>query len=295
MFRTSSRLSSRRIFLFERRNMTKMTVLMPVYNTPEEYLRAAIDSILNQTFTDFEFIIVDDGSTNNAVDVVKSYHDKRIRFVQNEKNMGLSAVRNKLMSLATNEYVAWADSDDIYLPTRLEKQNAYLDNHPDVSCVGGSYELFPQHHVRQLPEKVLLLDMLRGNIISQSIVMYRRQDFKHLSYDTSLTVAEDYDFWVRALLKGLKLANFPEVLFKYCWHENNISHKKDIMKKDTQKVKDMIIQNLTSDINIQKRLPCLFEETVGVKIPFYKVKFKNNVTRYYLFGFIPILKRKTKG
>ena len=274
--------------------MAKITVLMPVYNTQEEYLRQAIESILNQTFTDFEFIIMDDGSTNNAAQVITSYQEKRIHFVQNKKNMGLSAVRNKLMQLAKTEYVAWADSDDISLPNRLEKQKNYLDKHPEVSYVGSWYELFPKHYVRKLPEKVYIIDMLRANITCESSAMYRRKDLENLFYDTSLIVAEDYDFWVRALLKGLQLINLQEVLLKCRQHSDNISRKKNIMKKDTQKVQDMLIQNLSSDFIIQKKLHHLFEEMRGIKIPLYKVKFKEGCRRYYLFGFIRILKLQGK-
>ena len=123
-----------------------------VYNTQEEYLREAIESVLNQTFTDFELVICDDGSKNNAIDVIRSYQDNRIRFIQNEHNMGLCATRNKLMQEATGEYVAWADSDDISVDTRFEKQVAFLDSYPDISLVGAWYERFPEYFVPQLPE-----------------------------------------------------------------------------------------------------------------------------------------------
>ena len=131
----------------------KVSVLMPVYNTKEEYLREAIESILNQTFRDFEFLIIDDGSTNGAQAVIKSYQDERIRFVQNETNLGIFKTRNKLCAMARGEYVATFDSDDISLPTRLEKEVAYLDEHPDVSVVGAWYERFPEYFEARFPKK----------------------------------------------------------------------------------------------------------------------------------------------
>ena len=138
----------------------KVSVLMPVYNTKEEYLREAIESILNQTFTDFEFLILDDDSKNDISEIVQSYSDKRIHFIQNKQNLGLSGIRNKLMSLASGEYIAWMDSDDISLPSRLEKQVAYLDTHLDVSLVSALYERFPEPLIPKCPERVGIIDLI---------------------------------------------------------------------------------------------------------------------------------------
>ena len=102
--------------------MPKISVIMTVYNTEEKYLREAIESVLNQTFSDFEFIIVDDGSTNNAVEVVKSYRDERIKLVLNGKNLGMAKSSNIGLEMAQGEYIARMDSDDISLPERFEKQ-----------------------------------------------------------------------------------------------------------------------------------------------------------------------------
>lgn len=109
-----------------------ITVLMPVYNA-EAYLREAIESILNQTFQDFEFLIIDDGSTDGSAAIVRSYTDPRIRFVQNEKNLGLTATLNRGTALASCELIARMDADDISYPERLEKQYRYFQHHPE--CV----------------------------------------------------------------------------------------------------------------------------------------------------------------
>ena len=103
--------------------MPKVSVLFPVYNTNETFLRAAIESVLAQTFTDFEFIIVNDASSDpNVEKTVKSYTDERIRYYANEHNLGISLTRNKLLDLAVGEYLAIMDHDDVSLPTRFEKQ-----------------------------------------------------------------------------------------------------------------------------------------------------------------------------
>ena len=108
--------------------MPRISVLMPVYNTRPEHLREAINSILAQTFTDFEFLILNDCSTDPAVEeVVKSYDDPRIIYAVNEHNLGISGSRNKLLDMAKGEYLAVMDHDDVSLPERLEKQAAFLD------------------------------------------------------------------------------------------------------------------------------------------------------------------------
>ncbi len=278
-----------------------ISVLMPVYNTDEIYLREAIESVLNQTYTNFEFIICDDKSTNNALSVIQSYHDKRIRLIQNEKNSGISVTRNKLCKMAKGKYIALADSDDISLPTRFEKQIAFLESHADISLVGAWYERFPQKFIPQLPEKVSLVDMLKWCAVAQPVVMYRKTDFedKNLIYDTNLSCAVDYDMWCRALMSGLKMANIPEVLLKYRWHEKNISHtKQDLQIETTKNIKKRIAQYLTQDKDLQDKLLQLNDSTPSKKIylfgkiPFLKIKSKNELQKWYLFGCLPILKIK---
>src|SRR5690242_1454586 len=111
-----------------------LTVLMPVYNA-ERFLREAIDSILAQSLQQFEFLIIDDGSTDSSVDIIRSYTDSRIRFIQNERNLGISATLNKGIELSKTELIARMDADDISYPTRLEKQYQYFLTHPDCALL----------------------------------------------------------------------------------------------------------------------------------------------------------------
>lgn len=110
------------------------SVLMPVYNG-EKYLREAIDSILEQTLTDFEFLIIDDGSKDNSVQIINSYNDPRIRLVKNETNLGISKTLNRGIEMASAEFIARMDADDISYPARLQKQYDYLIKHPRVLTV----------------------------------------------------------------------------------------------------------------------------------------------------------------
>ena len=133
--------------LEKNQNFPKISVLMPVYNTDNTILKQTIESILNQTFADFEFLIVNDCSTNENVEkIVLEYQqkDNRIKYFMNEKNLGISGTRNKLIDLSQGEYLAVMDHDDISLPNRFEKQVEFLDKHLDVGVVASWYEEFPR-------------------------------------------------------------------------------------------------------------------------------------------------------
>ena len=122
----------------------KISVLMPVYKTDKRHLKEAIESILQQTFSDFEFLILDDCPEDSREDVVKSFNDKRIKYFKNEKNLGITKARNKLIDMAKGEYLAVFDHDDLSMPTRFEKQVQFLDENADCGVVGCNIESFPQ-------------------------------------------------------------------------------------------------------------------------------------------------------
>lgn len=174
----------------------KISVIMPVYNTKEEYLREAIESILNQTFTNFEFIILNDGSTDENVEkVIKSYADKRIKYLYKE-NTGIADTLNFGLSQVKGEYVARMDSDDISLPERFKRQVEFLDKNKEFSLVSALYEQFPEYYVPNHPARVGLIDLLvKGCVVAHPLVMFRKQDFQNrcLKYDEKLLCAQDYD------------------------------------------------------------------------------------------------------
>ena len=123
--------------------MPRVSVLTPIYNTNPAHLREMIESILNQTFTDFEFLILNDSPLNTEIeDIVKSYKDKRIKYMKNDVNMGISASRNKLLHASHGEYIAIFDHDDISVPDRLARQVEFLDTHPNIGVVSGWLEYF---------------------------------------------------------------------------------------------------------------------------------------------------------
>ena len=206
-------------------SMPKITVLMPVFNC-ELYIREAVDSILNQTFTDFEFLIIDDASTDKTVSIIKSYKDSRIQLIEKITNTGYTKSLNYGLQVAKGEYVARMDGDDISLPERFAKQVAFLDANLDVVLCGTSYEIIGEKKKTIIPENhdEIKLALLRANCIAHPSVLIRKKalDEFFVVYDTSKEPAEDYNMWVR-LLKIGKLHNLQEILLKYRIHITSVS------------------------------------------------------------------------
>ena len=230
---------------------------MPVYNVRHGYLREAIDSILAQTYTDFELIICDDCSPNGAPDeVIASYNDPRIRYVKNEKNLGISGNTNKMIQLARGEYIAQMDNDDIALPQRLEKTCAYLDSHPEVDYVGGWQEYFPKYKLWAPPQQFGYLELFQFCPICHSTLLYRKSTVEkyNLYYDTNFKAAMDYELWSR-VLRVAKVVNLPEVFLRYRWYDANTSIiQGERQRLETYTVRKNIIKFLSSDPKKEKYL-----------------------------------------
>ena len=207
--------------------MPKVSVLMPVYKTPENYLRAAIESILNQTFTDFELLIVDDCPQERCDEVIKSYQDPRIKYYQNEVNLGISESRNRLLELASGEYLAIFDHDDISLPTRLEKQVAFLDQHPDYGVVSCQSQNMVSNTPFNNPcsNDAIKVDLMYYCAVLHPACMLRTSVLvaHQIRYEEHLSPSEDHALFCR-LIPYTKFCNLDEVLFLYRDHAGNTSH-----------------------------------------------------------------------
>ncbi len=206
--------------------MPKISVIMPVYNA-EQYLREAIDSILSQTFGDFELIIIDDGSKDSSPAIVERYEDPRIRFYVNEENMGVAKTLNRGLDLATGQYIARMDSDDISLPERFAKQVAYLDAHPEIGILATDVQTFgaqEYYHPTSKTHEQLSVDMLFSCCLCHPTVMMRRS--LGLRYDPAFNRMEDYELWIRAS-QQCRLACYPEILFRYRIHPHQVTQKRD--------------------------------------------------------------------
>lgn len=240
-------------------NFPKISVVMPVYNTKEEYLREAIESILNQTYSNFEFIIINDGSTNNAEEVILSYKDKRIKYIK-QTNKGVAAALNYGFDIAQGEYIARMDSDDISVAYRFEKQVSFLNKHKDTAIIGAWHQNFPKKHLCKPPKEVKILDLFRSNLVSHPTIMLRKSEFNkyQLRYDLSMT-CEDYDLWIRTV-KILKFCNLQEVLLFYRVNGQNISSKPNYFTKCETHLRQNILNFLTIDTCLQKKIEHLLSE-----------------------------------
>ncbi len=201
-----------------------VSVLMPVYNG-EKHLRDAINSILNQTYTNFEFIIINDGSTDSSKEIILSYNDPRIVYVENEKNMGLSATLNKGIDLCTAEYIARMDCDDIAKESRFAKQVAFLDANTDVGIVGSFVKVIGSSIIYRFPLKTeeIKVELLLRSVLQHPSVMIRKSLLNQfdLRYDINYRYSQDYDLWARAV-QYFPIYNLEEILLEYREHEQQM-------------------------------------------------------------------------
>ena len=272
----------------------RISVLMAAYNA-EKYVAEAIDSILGQTYRDFEFIIINDGSTDKTAEIIKSYKDPRIVFVDNKKNQGLIAVLNQGLDMAKCEYLARMDADDTCVPDKFEKQIAFMDANPDVGILGTDYQAFGGNDtIFRCPEVIGFMELMKGNCISHPSVMIRKALFDKydLRYDPDYVVAEDYELWSRAV-RFMKIRSLPEIMCKYRWHETNVSNTgKELQLKNDARVKQNMLDFLTHDESLRTPLKEIIRGGRWAGIPIIKVRYRQNETVWRLFGIIPIRKRK---
>jgi glycosyltransferase involved in cell wall biosynthesis len=193
-----------------------MTVLMPVYNA-ERFLREAIDSILNQTFSQFEFLIIDDGSTDNTIKIIQEYRDERIRLVRNEENMGISYTLNKGIALASSDLIARMDADDISSAQRLQKQFDYMVANKDCALLSCWARVITED------KKLVRLERYRSEFYYYNLtfecwmyhptVMFRKDAVKAVGM-YSMPYSEDYDLFWKLSVK-FRIWNLPEALVDY--------------------------------------------------------------------------------
>jgi len=198
----------------------RISVIMSVYNGGK-FLKASIDSILNQTFADFEFIILDDGSDDNSVDIINSYQDKRI-CLHNLNHQGLPSALNYGISIARAQLICRMDSDDIAQSQRFEKQLKFLDKNPEVDLCGTSISIIDEND-RLIGTRLMPVqhNEIIGTIDYSCNVIHPTYCFKKKIHDSiggyrkELLYSQDYDYLLRVIDKGYRVYNLPEVLLKY--------------------------------------------------------------------------------
>lgn len=230
-----------------------LSVLMPVYNA-EDYLNQSIESILNQTFRDFEFLIINDGSTDQSEKVIRDYaqKDPRIRLVNNPENLGLVRTLNKGLQLAQGKYIARQDGDDISSVDRFEKQIQCLDSFPDVVLVASEFEMINSQgevigktNRFTQPELVPWFLLFYNHVGGHSQVMYRKDIVLSINgYSDEYLHCEDYELWLRLAQKD-KIVILPDILMKYRVHQESVSSHNSVIQKNTSlEVSMRAIKNL---------------------------------------------------
>lgn len=205
----------------------RVSVIMPVYNVAP-FLKEAMDSILNQTYKDFEFIVLNDCSPDNSEEILDSYSDSRIVRFRGEKNVGFANILNTGIKMARGEFIARMDSDDISLPKRLEIQVSFLERHPEVDLVSAGMQRFGESEAilsHQTGYEDVKFDALSFSPVLHASSMWRRRRFvdNELYYRQEMVPAEDYDLWTRSLVRGLVLVNIPDVLYRYRTHNSQVT------------------------------------------------------------------------
>ena len=217
-----------------------VTIFTPVYNC-EKYIAETIQSALDQTFNDFEYLIIDDCSTDNSLGIIESFKDPRIRLIKNKSNQGIAYNRNLAIELSKGKFIAMMDADDISLPKRIEKQVNFLSFKEDYGIVGtGVFNIRENGDDNgddvqfSLPDRLIPSRMLFNNYIYTSSVMIRKKNLtKSLRFNKDFIVAEDYELWLR-LIRTCKIGHVREKLIKYRMHEGSISNTKKQLMLDTE-------------------------------------------------------------
>lgn len=226
--------------------MPAITVIMGVYNTNnEEMLSLSIESILNQTFSDFEFIICDDGSTDGTFELIKTltHNDKRVILIRNEKNKGLAETLNNCIKRATGKYIARMDADDISSLERFEKQLHFLENNHDFVLVGSNTILFNESGewgYKSSPEKPDKTSLLFNNPFVHPSILISTEVLKQLGgyrVDKETLRCEDYDLFMRLYAKNMKGYNIQEPLLKYRQNKDTYKRRKYKFRIDEAKVR----------------------------------------------------------
>lgn len=230
----------------------KVSVIMPVYNG-KRFLREAIDSILNQTFTDFEFIIINDGSTDRTQEIIDSYNDARLVVIKNQQNIGLPGSLNKGLEIARGEYITRMDADDISTPDRLAKQVKFLDEYKHIGYVSNFWLLIRENGVEigvlEVPttHKEMQKEYLTLYCFNHGSSMFRKSCQKEIGfYRPEFECAEDGDFCLRFSEK-FQTANIPEPLYRRRMHPESLSASK-LFQDKREFVK------LTQDLAKERRL-----------------------------------------
>lgn len=221
-----------------------ISVVMPVYNA-EQYLNEAIDSILTQTYIDFEFIILNDGSIDKTEEIILSYDDPRIVYIKNEANLQIVKTLNKGIALAKGKYIARMDADDISLPERFEKQMEFMGQNQEIDVCGSWMGLIgkPSSHIWIYPKthEEIKAQLLFNTPMAHPTLMIKKSFFNDFKYNVFSNKAEDYHLWNESI-DVKKFINIPEVLLMYRLHaDQTCNTSREIQVSVANSVREVIL------------------------------------------------------
>ncbi len=240
--------------------MPLLSVVMSTYNRAH-LLKETVESVLNQSFSNFEFIIIDDCSTDNTAGILRSFNDERIKVLTNSQNKGCTFNYHIAHNLAKGKYVAHIDDDDMCFPNRFEKQLDVLKRNSEISLLGTFVETFgenarPSWTFYTEPEK---LDFIMNfyNPICHSSIIYDKEfaDKNLINYDLSCKCAQDYDFYKQFLFKGAKIANISDVLVRYRMHPKRLTDEfktQQIQIDVAERVKEQLLSRFLNSVEINE-------------------------------------------
>ena len=230
---------------------------MPTYNA-ESTIKETIDSILSQTYHNFEFIIINDGSSDSTESIIKTYNDKRIKLLNNETNKGLIYSLNRGLDSANGEFIVRMDADDISLPQRIEKQIACFKQNPKLVACGtmieyfGNTKLAPRKYITKISDRENKELLLFTSCFAHPTVMLRKEvlDQHKLHYDAEFKNCEDYKLWIDLMEYG-EFYNIPEVLLRYRQSDTQITHSGNtLLKENSKKCRQIYIKKKYPEINL---------------------------------------------
>jgi len=234
-----------------------VSVGMPLYDG-EKYLKEAIDSILNQTYSNIDLVVVNDGSADNSVALVEAYDDPRIRLFHNDQNRGVSYTRNRIIEFAKGDYLAWMDCDDISLPQKIERQVELMESNKNIGVCGTSYLLFFEETVYYEDRAKNSHEDIRANFVFKPATIFMptamicmailKED--SIRFNESLAMAEDYDFFQRFCEK-YQASNVTETLFRYRDNPNSLTHSFENKKQERFRLKQSIYSRILNGVAIE--------------------------------------------
>ncbi len=248
--------------------MTEVSVIIPTYNRAH-VLKRAIQSVLDQTYPDFELIIVDDGSEDNTEETVKAFRDQRIIYIRHDRNRGGSAARNTAIKSARGKYIAFQDSDDEWVPEKLEKQmKVFRDSSPEVGVVYSGFFKWEKTQKVYIPSPWVIQredsihgELLKGNFVGAPSAVVRKECFQKMGgFDEEIPVLEDWELWIR-ISKYYQFRYVNEPLLVSYYSEGGVNEQDDLILARTL---ELIVEKHLEDFRENKRLLSHHYYTMGV-------------------------------